>query len=194
MKCTRLEDWLEIHGEEAPGPDWEAMVVHARGCPDCSQALEVRSRMLETLAHLPSPPVPPQLEEMIRMTLDDPGSGETSDTNWFDEYLEPLLQPVKFGLAGACVLMVFFLGSLGLDREFPGLGSGKPRTVALAPTARRVERLPAPRTEKLAKIAPAEVEQFIHRLNEFRRLHPEMGPAAGQVPAAEVVSFPGGRP
>ncbi|NLI78053.1 MAG: hypothetical protein GX442_16670 [Candidatus Riflebacteria bacterium] len=193
MICTRLEDWYERHGEEPFGPEWEDLLVHARSCPDCALAMQRRGELLETLRHLPAPEVPPQLGSLIGLALDGAPGAEAPDTTWFDEHLEPWLRPLQVGLAAACVVMTVFLGGLGREQPVGPASTPAGRLVARAPAIpRRPTPAPSPAPgERLVRISPEEVADFMRRLETYRRLHPEMDshPAAG--PAVQTVGFSG---
>ncbi len=190
MKCTRFEDWLEQYGEESPGPAWESILVHSRACPDCALASQHRSELLETLRHLPAPEEPAHLREMIALALDAPPDPGHDGPGWFDEVLEPWLKPLQIGLAVGCLVMVVSLGTL--SRDVPGPATPvRPRLVAHAPAVSPpadaiAARAPA---ERPVTISPAEVAAFMKRLEEYRRLHPEMEMRRLPGPAVETVGF-----
>ncbi len=192
MKCTRFEDWLELHGEEPPGPAWEDILLHAQTCPDCALARKHRSELLETLRHLPAPDAPPHLRTMIALALDEPPVQESEGPGWFDEVLEPWLRPLQVGLALACLVMVVFLGTL--PREVPiSPHSARGRLVAQTPTPPPPATVVAaqPSAERPVNISPAEVAAFMKRLEEYRRLHPEMELPRRAVPSFETVGYRG---
>lgn len=193
MICTRLEDWYERHGEEPPGPEWEDLLVHARSCPDCALAMQRRSELLETLRHLPAPVEPPRLGGLIGLALDGAPGEEAPDTSWFDEHLEPWLRPLQVGLAAACVVMTVFLGGLARDPVTRPRSAPAGRLVAHAPAPAR-RAAPAPATvpgERLVKISPEEVADFMRRLETYRRLHPEMDSPPAVGPTVQTVGFSG---
>ncbi|RCK79160.1 MAG: hypothetical protein OZSIB_0274 [Candidatus Ozemobacter sibiricus] len=129
---------------------------------------------------------------MIALALDEPPVQESEGPGWFDEVLEPWLRPLQVGLALACLVMVVFLGTL--PREVPiSPHSARGRLVAQTPTPPPPATVVAaqPSAERPVNISPAEVAAFMKRLEEYRRLHPEMELPRRAVPSFETVGYRG---
>jgi hypothetical protein len=188
MKCDRLVDWLEEHGEANMSGEWESLVAHAKTCPDCGLFLQRRAEMLETMRFLPRPAVPAGLTERImaeveltdRSDVEETGDGERR--GWGD-LLMAWLTPVEVVLAGVCLFMAMNLffppGRPTVDGGMAGTKSSA-GTFALIPNSPPAKSLP-PRPvpgESLVRLSDREVLDFMKKLEEYRRLHPEMETAS----------------
>jgi len=187
MKCTRLEDWYEQHGDDPSEPGWHDRLSHAHTCVDCSAVMANRAVLLETLRDMPAPVPPRELAAQIDQVLDleagehdDPASASTL----VDTMIEQWLRPVQFVLAAACLITLVSIGLPDFTRQIP---VHKPAGTMHAAT-RHASRMKSPavppesagtRTapvaeQTLAKLSEADVAAFMGKLNAYRRSHPEI--------------------
>ncbi len=187
MKCTRLEDWYEQHGDDSSAPGWHDRLSHARTCADCGTVMANRAVMLEALREMPAPVPPRDLVAQIGQVLDletgendDPASASTL----VDTMIEQWLRPVQYALAAACLVTVISIGLPDFNRQIPVHKPAAPTRAAGHPAVARSLPVAAPAGletsvppvsgQALAKLSEADVAAFMGKLNAYRRSHPEI--------------------
>lgn len=196
MKCSRLEDWYEKHGDECPDGSFQDMIAHARSCPECAAALANRAFLLESMGEIPAPEAPHDLATRISQFIDIE-EGETDDPetapNMLDSLIETWLRPVQTALVAACVATFVWIGISEVPRQAPArfqtarlLGMAEQRLPG-SPTSSQAKDEPGRRTsvtgQTLAKLSDEDVAAFMRKMNEYRRSHPEMDDPESGMPA-----------
>jgi hypothetical protein len=196
MKCTKLADWLDEHGEELAHPAWQDLLAHSRFCPDCSLFLKNRSVVLTTMREAPPPQPPIELKAHILAAIEWTAPGATPapevdspepGESWIDSWLTPL----QVAAVAGCVLLTvsFAVRTMQSSRLSP---EEKLRVAVAQPKVRPtpVSRPVVESGEKMARLSDTEVADFLKRLEEYRRLHPEMEGRPQPVVESELVNFP----
>lgn len=191
MKCVRVADWLEQHGEETIGPEWEHLVVHSKSCPDCSLALKERALIFEAIRTIPAPPVPQNLTSQILMaveaTKDAPELTESPVEEWLDRWLTPM----QVALTVLCIAVIFGMNLSPHPKADPER-IHQLRAATVKPVFKPETKLPV-KGESLVRLSDEEVASFMKRLKEYRRLHPEMESPTPLQAQSELVNFEGSR-
>ena len=188
MKCVRIADWLEKHGEEAPGGEWENLLVHTRSCPDCALTLRHRSQLLEALKSMPEPEIPTDLKQNILAQLELGTEPNEERPPIFDRLIDLLLPPLQLAVAGACIF--FFVGVLfNPHSRQPSDQFQRLRIAAAKPApARKSTSLPL-KGESLVRLSDEEIAAFMKNLQDYRRLHPEMNTPTEPFVPSELAGF-----
>lgn len=188
MKCTRLADWLETKDELLVGPEWETELCHARSCFDCSSFLKRRGELIETLENLPPPPIPLDLHERIVQTLEFSKVSEVSEPS---PIFDKLLVPIQIVAAAVCLFAAVNLVNKPLkpfpDREDLRNNSASIRQIN---AKSREVRKPKP-GESLVRLSDTEVRDFMKKLDNYRKLHPEMNPPSPRPVPVDLVDYRG---
>lgn len=201
MKCTRLEDWYEKHGDDRPDGSFQDMIAHARSCPECAAAMANRAFLLETIREMPAPEVPHDLAARISQVIDiEEGESEDPESapNVLDSLIETCLRPVQTVLVAACVATFVWIGISDLSRQAPArfqaarlsgaaehpLPERQGTALALGEPGRQ-----APvEGQALAKLSEEDVAAFMRKMNEYRRSHPEMDDPESGMPAGMLAA------
>jgi len=187
MRCQKIADWLEIHGEEQIGSEWENLLVHARSCPDCSLYLKQRGTIFEAMKQMSDPPLPIGLKEMILENIAQVEEFSDSSSSPSRDWIDYFLPPLQLVATGICLVVI-----LGLLFPYQKLGTqkGSPEMkISFVTLAAKQEEKPVPKQgESLVRLSPQEVNDFMRKLEEYRRLHPEMDtPPRRSVPSELAV-------
>ncbi len=188
-KCNRYLDALDQNAQEDSSL-WQDVLMHAARCADCSFDMQVRTEMLEKLSELPEPVYPSTLHEEITNAVKESGVGEIEETDsgFLARLFDRFLQPVEILVPAACILMFVFLIQLNHEAVYEGqsriLSGGQNRSSVV-----KMASLPAVGDQELEKVSGEEVREFLDKLEEFRRAHPEShDEMQHSVPAIELVN------
>ncbi len=201
MKCTRLEDWYEKHGDDRPDDSFQDMIAHARSCPECAAAMANRAFLLETMREMPAPEAPQDLAARIGQFIDiEEGEPEDPESapNILDSLIESWLRPVQTVLVAGCVATFVWIGISDVPRQAPvryqaarlhGAAElpfpARPGTaLALGETGRQTPV----EGQTLAKLSEEDVTAFMRKMNEYRRSHPEMDDPESGMPAGMLAA------
>lgn len=183
-KCSRYLDALDQNAAEDSAL-WQDLLVHAGKCPDCSTDMQFRALMLEKLAESGEPHYPSDLHQSLIAAVEDGAAGDGNEEQGLLERLfDKLLSPLEATVSLACVLMFVFLIQLNHESGSPSAAARPLQLAARRPGISAVDK-PAPDTDSLEHVSSAEVKDFLAKLEEFRRAHPQE-PSAGQVLTPEV--------
>lgn len=189
-KCNRYLDALEQNLPE-DSARWQDILMHANRCPDCSSDIKFHTEMLEKLAETPPPLYPAALHENIMQAVANNSSetaSESSDEGLLAWLLDRFLQPLELAVPAACLLMFIFLIQINHEPE-----KGSAAVQAYAARAKtqsvRIAELPPADPDSLEHVSGAEVKEFLARLEEFNRAHPQ-GPGSenAALPSVELVN------
>ncbi len=201
MKCTRLEDWYEKHGDDRPDDSFQDMIAHARSCPECAAAMANRALLLETMREMTAPEAPHDLAARIGQFIDIE-EGETDDPesapNMLDSFIEAWLRPVQTVLVAACVATFVWIGISDVSRQAPARyqiaqrhGAAEYRLPDRTGTGQAqgesVRQNPV-EGQALAKLSDEDVAAFMRKMNEYRRSHPEMDDPESRMPAGMLAA------
>lgn len=201
MKCTRLEDWYEKHGDDRPDDSFQDVIAHARSCPECAAVLANRAFLLETMREMTAPEAPHDLEARIGQFIDIE-EGETDDPasapNMLDSLIEAWLRPVQAVLVAACVATFVWIGISEVPRQAPVRyqsarlpGAAEHRLPERPGTLHAPDEhgRPAPLAgQSLAKLSEEDVSAFMRKMNEYRRSHPEMDDPESRMPTGMLAA------
>jgi len=201
MKCTRIEDWYEKHGDDRPGETLQDMIAHARSCPECAASMANRAFLLETMREMPAPDIPHDLEARIGQFIDIE-EGETDDPgaapNIIDSFIETWLRPVQTALVAACIATFLWIGLSDIPHQAParyqaaqmsgvqGHRSLQPQTRGQAQAEQG--RQPSVAGQALAKLSDEDVAAFMRKMHEYRLTHPEMDDPQSGVPVGMLAA------
>lgn len=188
-KCNRYLDALDQNAQENSSL-WQDVLMHAARCSDCSLDMQVRTEMLEKLSETPEPPYPASLHQDILDAVRDSNNGASDENeSWFlGRLFDRFLQPVEILVPAACILMFVFLIQLNHDsvseNRSRNIFGGQSRNHAV-----KMAALPEDSDQELEKVSGEEVREFLARLEEFRRAHPDSQSDIQQtIPEIELVN------
>jgi len=187
-KCNRYLDALDQNLAD-DSARWQDVLMHANRCPDCSSDIKFHTEMLEKLAETPPPAHPATLHASIMQAIGNSGiNSESSDEGPLAWLLDRFLQPIELAVPAACLLMFIFLVQINHEPE-----KGSAAVQAYAARAKsqtvRVAELPPADPDSLEHVSGAEVKDFLVRLEEFNRAHPqEPGSENAVLPSIELVN------
>ncbi|HOT29792.1 MAG TPA: hypothetical protein PLU72_16565 [Candidatus Ozemobacteraceae bacterium] len=201
MKCTRLEDWYEKHGDDRPDDSFRDVIAHARGCPECAAAMANRAFLLETMHEMPAPAAPHDLAARIGQFIDIE-EGEPDDPasapNLLDSFIEAWLRPVQTALVAACVGTIVWIGIADVPRQAPAryqIARFSGASERHLPEHQSMGRAPDERGrstsaagQALTKLSEEDVAAFMRKMNEYRRSHPEMDDPESRMPAGMLAA------
>jgi len=187
-KCNRYLDALDQNLAE-DSARWQDVLMHASRCPDCSSDIKFHTEMLEKLAETPPPAYPAGLHENIMQAIDgDHNVSESSDEGLLAWLLDRFLQPLELAVPAACLLMFVFLVQINHEPE-KGSAAVQAYAARSKNQAVRVAELPPADPDSLEHVSGAEVKEFLARLEEFNRAHPqESGSEKILPPSIELVN------
>lgn len=188
-KCNRYLEALDQNAAE-DSAHWQDVLMHASRCPDCSSDIKLRAEMLEKLAEAPPPPYPEDLHAGIMAAIaQNHGINASGDEpGLISRLFEKFLQPIEIAVPAACVLMFVFLMQINYE---PGNDNSQLKAMTGAPRGQvvRLAELPPPEPGTLEHVSREEVKDFLVKLEEFRRDHPdEQVPSRPYLPAIELVN------
>ena len=169
-KCCRYLDALDQNAQEDTSL-WQDILMHASRCPDCSLDMQFRGEMLEKLAELSEPLYPRSLNQLIIEALPDNAAnrGDEEESGVFSRWLDRFLLPVEVMVSAACLLMFVFLMHTGLTSQ----SADDQLPLRHKSDSLKASALPPIENNDLEKVSGAEVKDFLARLEEFKRLHPD---------------------
>ncbi|MBF0499383.1 MAG: hypothetical protein HQM09_04585 [Candidatus Riflebacteria bacterium] len=196
MTCRKFTDWLELHGEDSYGPEWESLIVHVRGCPDCLLSQRARTLLRETMLAMQQPETPAGIIAIIRQNLDlADTTEEDTPPSVLERFFQSTLRPLEFCLIAACLFLIFGLSlphaSQIHDASTRHVLSTFPMVSAVhAPSTVSGDKHPG---ERLVRLTPEEISAFRRKLADYSAQHPEMNP--GQISHSEgaLVKWNGSR-
>ncbi len=187
-KCNRYLDALDQNLAE-DSARWQDVLMHAGRCPDCSSDIKFHTGMLERLAETPPPAYPAGLHENIMQAVGSNASApEAADEGILAWLFDRFLQPLELAVPAACLLMFVFLVQLNHEPE-KGSAAMQAYVSRAKSQSLRVAELPPADPDSLEHVSGAEVKEFLARLEEFNRDHPqEPGSDKALLPSIELVN------
>ncbi|MDD2997858.1 MAG: hypothetical protein EOM80_00115 [Erysipelotrichia bacterium] len=172
-KCTRYLDALDKNAAD-DSSEWQDVLIHAGKCPDCATAMNVRAEMLELLAGQPEPEYPDILHESIVAAVNASKNHrhDGSEPGFFGRIFEQFLPSLEIAVSVACLLMFVVLIQLEKD-HITDVTKAKPFRVATKTATGVIAKAPELDKESLEHVSSEEVKEFLDRLKEFRRIHPD---------------------
>lgn len=195
MKCRTVMAWLDEHDIEDGAPEWSAMLMHARQCADCAQVL-ADHRLLKKMLHtLPEPTLPPRLHAVIMQAIDSDQEKDflpSGEEDWLSLVFTRWVRPIGFAMTTACLVAGVGLFLRVHEASSPAL------TTPLSPThlARTARPVPLPslrsreqKDNRLTAVSQEEVREFMRKMRDFRRLHPEIQSSTDVAPEVELAGY-----
>ncbi|MBR4328676.1 MAG: hypothetical protein IKP71_02390 [Candidatus Riflebacteria bacterium] len=148
------------------------ILKHTESCADCSYDRKIREHLLETLSNQPTPIFPENLHELAMSSMDASEKDESDLEKSFGTIFINLLKPLEIAVPAACIVMLFFMIQLNSSNEYEIAQIEQPQSSSMQ-KIRIAEAKENLNEEGLQKISSEEVEDFLVKLDEFQRLHPE---------------------
>ena len=172
-KCNIYLNFINSDSFDENNSDFKDILKHTENCVDCSYDRKVREQILECLANQPSPSIPENLHEFNLNSLTEKKES-IIDTKLSNLFLN-LLKPLEIAVPSACVLMLFFMIQINSSNEYE-LSQVKQSETNPMQKIRIAEANDNIFSEGLQKVSAEEVEEFLVKLDEFQRMHPESKP------------------
>jgi hypothetical protein len=104
--------------------------------------------------------------------MTDSGKEESYFENSISNLFMAILKPLEIAVPSACIIMLFFMIQLNSSNEYEIAQTGTQQSSPLQ-KIRIAEAKDNVNEEGLQKISSEEVEEFLVKLDEFQRLHPD---------------------
>lgn len=188
-KCSRYLEALDNNAADDSSL-WQDVLMHAGRCPDCSSDMQLRTQLIEKLSEIEQPDYPCNLHERIMTAVDRSDSSsapaDDNDQGIVDILFEKFLQPLEIIVPAACIAMFIVLMQINYAPETENLKfkpTGKTQAV-------RIAELPPLEPGSLEHVSGEEVRDFLVRLEEFRKTHPDdtTVTTSRYLPAVELVN------
>ncbi len=148
------------------------ILKHTESCADCSFDKKIREQLMESLSKQPEPKFPENLHELTMASLDSSEQLESNLENSFGNLFMNLLKPLEIAVPAACVIMLFFMVQLNSSNDYEITQVERPQSSSMQ-KIRIAEAKDNINEDGLQKISSEEVEEFLVKLDEFQKLHPE---------------------
>ena len=174
-KCSRYLDALDKNAAEDSSL-WQDTLLHATRCPDCSADMQLRSELLEKLSETTPPDYPGNLHEsiMAAVSRSEDSNSDNDEQSIIDKLFERLLRPLEIIVPASCIAMFIVLMQINYSPE----GEEQKFKPAKNTQSIRVAELPPLEPGTLEHVSGEEVREFLVKLEEFRRSHPDETTAA----------------
>lgn len=173
-KCNIYLDYVNSDSfDENDSKSFKDILIHTEHCTDCSFDRKMREKLLYTLSCQANPEYPENLHEITMNNISE-GNNEssTSEPNIISKLMLSLLKPLEIAVPAASVLMLFFMIQLNSSNEMELSQIETDKTNALK-KIRIAEANENINDEGMPKVSSEEVKEFLDKLDEFQRLHPE---------------------
>ena len=173
-KCNIYLDYVNSDSfDENDSKSFNDILIHTEHCTDCSFDRKMREKLLYTLSCQANPEYPENLHEITMNNISE-GNNEssTSEPNIISKLMLSLLKPLEIAVPAASVLMLFFMIQLNSSNEMELSQIETDNTNALK-KIRIAEANENINDEGMPKVSSEEVKEFLDKLDEFQRLHPE---------------------
>lgn len=164
-RCKQYLDSLENDNQNSI---YEAE-SHASHCSDCSFDKKINDKMLMVLNNLSEPEYPENLHELIMNASLDKKTDSSEEQSLYEKLSTLLLKPLEIVAPIACLVMLICMIQINTSENSEILeGQIQPKT------SFKVEKASVPQNaEALEKVSPEEVKEFLAKLDEFKKLHPD---------------------
>lgn len=173
-KCSIYLDF--VNSDTFDENDMEAMkdvIAHTLHCTDCSYDRRVREELTQNLRNYPEPDYPENLHELA-VNIDyerKPNSNEQFD--YINRFFMNLLKPMEVAIPLACVVVLCCMIQINDNSSNDGVlleNYQKPNVLQKIKIAEASDNI---NENGLQKVSSEEVKEFLAKLDEFERLHPE---------------------
>ena len=148
------------------------ILKHSENCADCSFDRKIREQLLESLANQPAPAYPENLHELTMSSIETSEKVESEFENYLGTLFMNILKPLEIAVPAACIIMLYFMVQLNSSNEYENTQIAQNQSSSMQ-KIRIAEAKDNVKEEGLQKISTEEVEDFLVKLDEFQRLHPE---------------------
>ena len=148
------------------------ILKHTESCADCSYDRKFREQLLENLSSQSEPQYPENLHEITMSSLESSEKVESDFESSIGTIFMNLLKPLEIAVPAACTIMLFFMIQLNSSNDFE-IAQVEQSQSSPMQKIRIAEAKDNVKEEGLQKITSEEVEDFLVKLDEFQRLHPE---------------------
>ncbi len=173
-KCSVYLDYVNSDTfDENNTKEMLDILAHTEHCTDCSFDRRVREKLLAELAEYPQPDYPENLHE-IALSGDFDNKAESNDKpDYISYFFMNLLKPMEFAIPMASVLILVFMIQINSapanNNEITNnnLSNSSVKKLKIAEASENINE------NGLQKVSSDEVKEFLAKLDEFQRLHPE---------------------
>ena len=158
--------------DDSDNQAFKDVLAHSEQCTDCSFDRKIRENMLCQLANTPEPNYPTNLHEIAFNDAIDKKTESKIDTDWLSNLIIGSLKPIEIGVSFACIIMFVFLFQINhsSDNSLVVSENNQPTGLQKMKILEANENISE---DGLQKVSPEEVKEFLAKLEEFQRLHPE---------------------
>ena len=143
--------------------------IHASHCSDCSFDKKINDKMIMVMNNLAEPEYPENLHELLINASLDKKSVSCDEQNLFEKFSTLLLKPLEIAAPIACVIMLICMIQINTGENNAELENKMQQRLSF-----KVEKANNSHyTDALEKVSPEEVKEFLAKLDEFNKLHPE---------------------
>ena len=173
-KCSIYLDF--VNSDTFDENDMEAMkdvIAHTLHCTDCSYDRRVREEITQNLRNYPEPDYPENLHELAVNIDFDRKTNSNEQLDYINRFFMNLLKPMEVAIPLACVVVLCFMIQINDSSSNEGVqleNYQKPNVLQKIKIAEASDNI---NENGLQKVSSEEVKEFLAKLDEFERLHPE---------------------
>ncbi len=143
--------------------------IHASHCSDCSFDKKINDKMIMVMNNLAEPEYPENLHDLLMNASLDNKSVSYDEQNLLEKISILLLKPLEIAAPIACVIMLICMIQINTGENSGDLEGKTQQRVSF-----KVEKVNnSNNTDALEKVSPEEVKEFLAKLDEFNKSHPE---------------------
>ena len=173
-KCTIYLDFVNSDTfDENDSKAMKDIIAHSLHCTDCSYDRRVREDMLSTLAEFPEPNYPSNLHEFSMNQAFDKRADLDDKPDWVARFFMNLLKPMEVAIPLASVAILCFMIQLNSSSSANLAQSDNNEPNTAIKKFKIAEASENYNENGLQKVSSEEVKEFLAKLDEFQRLHPE---------------------
>lgn len=173
-KCSIYLDF--VNSDNFDENDIDAMkdvIAHSLHCTDCSYDRRIREEITQNLKNYPEPDYPETLHELSINVDYDRKTNSTEQFDYINRFLINILKPMEVAIPIACVIMLCFMIQLNDNSSNDGIQIENYQSPSALQKIKIAEASDNINEDGLQKVSSEEVKEFLAKLDEFERLHPE---------------------
>lgn len=173
-KCNIYLDYVNSENfDENDSVAFNDVLIHSEHCTDCSFDRKIREKMLKSLSSYSEPDYPENLHEITMSNNFDNRARIYDEPNLISKLFIDFLKPLEIGFSFACIIMLFFFIQLNSNTD-ENINSNRDYSeVSSLNKIKIAEANDNINDDGLQKVSSEEVKEFLTKLEEFQKLHPE---------------------
>ena len=172
-KCSIYLDF--VNSDTFDENNMEAMkdvIAHTLHCTDCSYDRRVREKITNNLINYPEPDYPENLHEFA-VNIDFNKNNSNEKLDYINKLFLGLLKPIEVAIPLACIVILCFMIQINDNSSNDSIQIENYQTPRALQKIKIAEASDNINEDGLQKVSSEEVKEFLAKLDEFEKLHPE---------------------